>query len=130
MDVPAALRRWVIDRLEYIESTTGIALATSLANMLRSAENTSPRSQSMNGNPRNGEGIYDKNKAEVGDSKGWKQYLHSWTVFSRRFNQQSGKIDCRQDGDVYLNRQEHYCCNSTSGDDFLRVNPPFEDSGA
>ena len=105
VDVPDALRLWVIDRLEYIGSTTGTALATSLVNVLRSAETPSPHNQSIDLNPRHYEDIDDENVAEAGDSKGWKHYLNSWTIYSRRSSQLSGETVCRQDGDLYKHRQ-------------------------
>ena len=80
VDVPDALRLWVIDRLEYIGSAAGIALATSLANVLRSAETPSPRNQSIDPDPRHYGDIDEENDAEAGDFKGWKRYLNSWTI--------------------------------------------------
>lgn len=75
VDVPDAPRLWVIDRLEYIRCTTGIAMAKSLANVLRRANDSSPSEQRINYNLWSYENVDDEHDEEAGESEGWKRFL-------------------------------------------------------
>ena len=77
-DVPDALHLWAIDRLEYIGSITGIALAASLAKLLMNAKPPSPRDPPVDSNGWCYKDIDQGNGAEeVVSSKGWKPFLNS-----------------------------------------------------
>lgn len=72
---PESRRLWAIDRLRYIKRTTGIAQATSLANVLNRSGDLSPSDQTPEQSPRIYKDAVGEDDVEAGESEAWKQFL-------------------------------------------------------